>query len=293
MGDVLAYLESPVNDRLLGFARPLADAAGGDLVALVAGAEPGGKDASAADVVLEAAHPALSPYLPEAHQAVLAAAINERSPDLVVLENTTAGLDLGAAAAAATGRPFVGYCVELAIEGGEARSVSGIYGGQHHATANTRLPAVFAINSLALHDAPQAAARGARGPEDDVRRAGGATRRGRRPDEGRSDCLRRPGHREQGERRDRGGAGRGSGRRAGSVATRHRFRLASQGAPGRQVGRACDAEALPLARGLGRPRARRGDAGRRADRGREHRSGGGDLPHRALRGRGRSVRYRR
>ena len=50
-------------------------------------------------------HPALSPYLPEAHQAVLAAAINERSPDLVVLENTTAGLDLGAAAAAATGLP--------------------------------------------------------------------------------------------------------------------------------------------------------------------------------------------
>ena len=28
MGDVLVYLESPVNDRLLGFARPLADAAG-------------------------------------------------------------------------------------------------------------------------------------------------------------------------------------------------------------------------------------------------------------------------
>ena len=67
-----------------------------------------------------------------------------------------------AAAAAATGRPFVGYCVELAVEGGEARSVSGIYGGQLHATANTRLPAVFAINSLALHDAPQAAGRGER-----------------------------------------------------------------------------------------------------------------------------------
>ena len=30
MGDVLVYVESPVNDRLLAFARPLADAAGGD-----------------------------------------------------------------------------------------------------------------------------------------------------------------------------------------------------------------------------------------------------------------------
>ena len=40
MGDVLVYVESPVNDRLLAFARPLADAAGGALVALLAGGEP-------------------------------------------------------------------------------------------------------------------------------------------------------------------------------------------------------------------------------------------------------------
>ena len=59
-------------------------------------------------MVLEASHPALSPYLPEAHQAVLAAAIRERSPDLVMLENTTSGYDLAAAAAAATDLPFVG-----------------------------------------------------------------------------------------------------------------------------------------------------------------------------------------
>ena len=76
MGDVLVYVESPVNDRLLAFARPLADAAGGELVALVASGEPTGEEGlAAADVVLEVSHPALSPYLPEAHQAVLAAAI--------------------------------------------------------------------------------------------------------------------------------------------------------------------------------------------------------------------------
>ena len=87
MGDVLVYVDSPVNSRLLAFARPLADAAGGSLVALVAGAEsPGDDGLAAADVVLEATHPALSPYLPEAHLAVLAAAIKARSPDLVVLQ---------------------------------------------------------------------------------------------------------------------------------------------------------------------------------------------------------------
>jgi electron transfer flavoprotein alpha subunit len=93
---------------------------------------------------------------------VLAAAIGARAPDLVVLENTTAGIDLGAAVAAATGLAFVGYCVELRLDGGEAQSVSGIYGGQLEATARTSLPAVCAVNTTALHDEPQAAGRGER-----------------------------------------------------------------------------------------------------------------------------------
>ena len=163
MGDVLVYVESPVNARLLAFARPLADAAGGDLVALVAGGDPAGEEGlAAADVILEASHETLTPYLPEAHQAVLAAAISERAPDLVVLENTTAGLDLGAAVAAAAGLPFVGYCLELTLQDGEAEAVSGIYAGQLHATVRTSLPGVFAVNTVALHAEPQAAGRGER-----------------------------------------------------------------------------------------------------------------------------------
>ncbi len=163
MGDVLVYTEPSQGDRLLAWARPLADAARGDLVALLAGAEPGEADRlTAADVVLEVSHPALSPYLPEAHQAVLAAAIDARAPDMVVFENTTAGYDLAAATAASKGLPMVGYCVELSLEGGQARSTSAIYGGQLLATAQTPLPAVFAVNSAALHEEPHAAGRGER-----------------------------------------------------------------------------------------------------------------------------------
>ena len=111
MGDVLVYIDPAVNGRLLAFARPLADAAGGALVALVT--TSGDADAlSAADVVLEVSHPALDPYLPEAHQAVLEAAIAERRPDVVLIENSTSGYDLGAAVAASAGLPFVGYCLE-------------------------------------------------------------------------------------------------------------------------------------------------------------------------------------
>ena len=155
MGDVLVYVDPAVNPRLLAFARPLADAAGGELVALVA--RNGSPDEGAiggADLVLEVSHPALDPYLPEAHQAVLAAAIRERSPDVVLVENTTAGYDLGAAAAATADLPFVGYCVAATVSGGEAEAICGIYGGQLQATVRTPLPAVLAVNSVALTAEP-------------------------------------------------------------------------------------------------------------------------------------------
>ena len=139
MREVLVYIDPSINDRLVGFARSLADAAGRDLVALVAGNEsveagrlPG------ADVVLEVSDPALSPYLPEAHEAVLAAAIEAKAPDLVLLENTTAGYDLGASAAAKAGLPFIGYCFGATVQGGQVEATSGIYGGQLHATLPPR-----------------------------------------------------------------------------------------------------------------------------------------------------------
>ena len=153
MGDVLVYVDPAVNTRLLAFARPLADAAGGALVALSTNG-----DVPGADVVLEVSHPALSPYVPEAHAAVLAAAIEAREPAVVLVENTTSGYDLGAAAAAAAGLPFVGYCLGVSLEGGEAEAVSAIYGGQLHATVRSPLPAVFAINSVALSAEPEAGA---------------------------------------------------------------------------------------------------------------------------------------
>jgi electron transfer flavoprotein alpha subunit len=158
MNDVLVYIDPAAGGRLLAFGRRLADASGGALVALVTGDE----DAAAADVILEVRHPALSPYLPEAHQAVLVAAIQARSPAVVLIENTTAGYDLGAAAAAAAGLPFVGSCLEVAVAGGQAEATSAVYGGQLHATVRTALPAVFAVNSGALHEQPPAGGGGVR-----------------------------------------------------------------------------------------------------------------------------------
>ena len=59
MGDILVYVDPSINDRLLAFARPLAEALGGALVALVASADSAAADrVTAADVVLEVSHPA-------------------------------------------------------------------------------------------------------------------------------------------------------------------------------------------------------------------------------------------
>ena len=163
MGDVLVYTDPSAGaERLLTWAQPLARAAGGDLVALVASAEPSPAAATAADVVLEVTHAALSPYLPQAHAAVLAAAIEARTPDLVVLENSTAGYDLAAAVAVAADLPLVGYCTALALQDGHVESTSAVYGGQLLATARTPLPAVVAINSAAIHEEPGAPGRGER-----------------------------------------------------------------------------------------------------------------------------------
>jgi electron transfer flavoprotein alpha subunit len=162
MGDVLVYIDPAINARLLAFARPLADAAGGDVVAVVAGSAPAGDELAAADVILEVTHPSLSQYLPEAHQAVLAAAIAERNPSIVLVENTTAGYDVAAAAAAAADLPLVGYCLEVHLNGDEAECISAVYGGQLQATTVAALPAVFAIQSVALTQDPEGTGRGER-----------------------------------------------------------------------------------------------------------------------------------
>ena len=164
MGDVLVYLDPSINGRLLAFARPLADAPAARWWRSWRAASRATPTRSRRPTwCSRSSHPALSPYLPEAHQAVLAAAIEERSPNLVLVENTTAGYDVAAAAAAAAGLPFVGYCLEPVARGRARRSRSApSTAGSCRRRSRTPLPAVFAINSAALHDEPQAAGAGER-----------------------------------------------------------------------------------------------------------------------------------
>ena len=151
MGNVLVYVETsdgkvaPVTYELIGAARALAAGLGGDVEALVAGGGDLAAELAGADKIVRTDHPALSPYVPEAHIALLAEAIRARNPQAVLVGNTSVGIDLAAGAAAATGRPLVSYCLGLEADGSAVVAHSQLYGGKVVATTRTEVPAVFAV----------------------------------------------------------------------------------------------------------------------------------------------------
>ncbi len=160
MSKALVYIETsdgaaaPVSQELLGAARAL----GAEVEALVASpdAEAIAGQLGGADVIVTMAHPALAPYVPDAHVAALSEAIRLRNPDLVLVGSTSVGIDLAAGAAAATGLPLVAYCQGLSSEGGAFVARSQVYGGKLVATTRTEGPAVFAVLPGAF---PEAAGR--------------------------------------------------------------------------------------------------------------------------------------
>lgn len=162
MGDILVHIETrggaiqPISLELLTAARELAGALGNKVEALVAAAAPQqiAGQLGAADCVLTAAHPALEPYTPEAHAAVLAETVRQREPAIVLLGYSSVGLDLAPNLAVRTGRPLVSYCVKLATKGDTVEAESMIYGGKLRATTKATLPAIFAVTPGSYAAAP-------------------------------------------------------------------------------------------------------------------------------------------
>jgi electron transfer flavoprotein alpha subunit len=88
-----------------------------------------------ADSVLYVDDSALAEFNPEAYSRVLAALIKERGPRVVVIGNTSVGMDLGAGLSVATGLPLIAYVNGLAAAGGTLVATSQIYGGKIQAEA--------------------------------------------------------------------------------------------------------------------------------------------------------------
>jgi electron transfer flavoprotein alpha subunit len=116
--------------ELVGKAKELADATGGSAVVALLGAPDLASSISGADTVLTVDHPALSDYSPEAWEKALLAMCTERQPRLVLIANSTIGMDLGAGLSAGWDAPLVAYTVGLEADGAEVVATAQVYGGK-------------------------------------------------------------------------------------------------------------------------------------------------------------------
>jgi len=116
--------------ELVGKAKELAGATGGQAVVALLGAPDAAGQLTGADTVLTVDHPALADYIPEAWEKTLLHIVNERQPRLVLIANTTIGMDLGAGLSGAWGAPLVAYAVRLEAEGDDIIATAQIYGGK-------------------------------------------------------------------------------------------------------------------------------------------------------------------
>ncbi len=116
----------------LGLARKLAD--GGTVTALVCGAATGEIVQAAfeygADAVLKAEDASLGDYRFAPYVALLAQAVGEHQPDLVLAGATTAGRELLAGAAADLDAALLGDVTELAFEDRVLQAVRPVLGGK-------------------------------------------------------------------------------------------------------------------------------------------------------------------
>lgn len=124
----------PVSFELVTAGKQVAAGTGGALIALVMGS---GVEAAAAalggagvDRVLVADDPNLAHLTSESAAATLVAAIEQASPDIVLVAGTTSGRDYAPRAAARLGVGLAADCVDLSVEDGSLVAVRPVLGGK-------------------------------------------------------------------------------------------------------------------------------------------------------------------
>jgi electron transfer flavoprotein alpha subunit len=122
---------SDITYELAGKARQVAGAVSGQAVAVVLGS---GVQALAetigADCVIYVDDPALAQFNPEAYSRVVGTLIAQRQPRLVMLGNTSMGMDLAAGLSVAHRLPLIAYVNDLKVDDGALVATSQIYGGK-------------------------------------------------------------------------------------------------------------------------------------------------------------------
>jgi electron transfer flavoprotein alpha subunit len=127
-GDALAEITL----ELLGAARAMADATGGEVIALALGpAAAAQSDAmKGADRVIAVNDPALDQYAPAESLAVLESLIKENTPRAVLIGSTSSGIDLAPALASRLGSPIVSGCVKVNVVDGALTATTSFCAGK-------------------------------------------------------------------------------------------------------------------------------------------------------------------
>jgi len=120
---------SDVSFEMVGKAKELASALGGQAVAVVVG---GGvaSNVFASDSTIHVDDAALSNFNPEAYGKVIEALVKEKSPKVVMFGWTVTGMDVAAWLSARTGAPLAAYAKDVRVDGGGIVVSSQVYGGK-------------------------------------------------------------------------------------------------------------------------------------------------------------------
>jgi electron transfer flavoprotein alpha subunit len=148
---IAEHLKGKTDDitfEMLGKAKALAGSTGGSVVAVLLGSGASGLAAEyAADKVLYMDHASLAEFNPEAYCNALAGLINDQSPQIVLIGNSSQGMDIGAALSVDCNMPIVAYASDMTantvtsqLYGGKMSVESGVEGDRYIASV---LPGSF------------------------------------------------------------------------------------------------------------------------------------------------------
>lgn len=156
MSDVYAITEhqapgslDEISFELLNAGSGLADDLGGDLVAVVMGAETDAylDELGAADRVVTIEDESLEEFNPMSYAAAVEAVLQQMEPEVLMTSVTSIGMDIAPRVARSTDLPLVSYVTDVSSDGDGLVATSQIYGGKMYVdSAVSDGPAVLAVS---------------------------------------------------------------------------------------------------------------------------------------------------
>ncbi|MDH5598552.1 MAG: electron transfer flavoprotein subunit alpha/FixB family protein [Cyclobacteriaceae bacterium] len=118
--------------EMIGKAKELAGAMGGEVVAVLMGSGNAGMagQLGAADKVIHVDDAQLAEFNPEAHSKTVSALVAANSPKLVMTAYSSMGMEIAPAVSVDQNIPLVAYVSGMSVDGGGLTVVSSLYGGK-------------------------------------------------------------------------------------------------------------------------------------------------------------------